>query len=338
MRNLLCIFFVVILSSGCKNSVLQDDVLQKSRKESNQVVKDISEIRLFLENQEKAGRLHGTVLIADGDTILLREAYGFRDLELSEKHTVFGKIGLASLPKMLTAISIMQLETQGKIDIDAPINFYLKDVENKNWKDISIKELLSHTSGLGFYWDYASYDDSYGLDDLYKLIKESDTDPREQGIFNYSNNGYIVLGKIIEEVANMSYEQYIEQNILSPLNMHNTEIGLPDGNSYTSTIDDLLKLSRGLRNYQLLKKKTLMKMTTKQSEEDYGLGFRLAFKGKSKVYGHPGGWSEGDSGLGIASALDIINDKYTAIILTNRNPRVGGAKARQFIINYLANN
>jgi len=79
-------------------------------------------------------------------------------------------------------------------------------------------------------------------------------------------------------------------------------------------------------------------MISKQSEEDYGLGFKLLFKGQSKIYGHPGGSFEDNSPLGIASALDIIDERYTVIVLTNRNPRMGGSKARSFILDYYTSN
>jgi len=327
------ILLLVILAFSCKN---QKSQLKVEQDKKNLI--EISEIEVFLENQAKKDSLNGTVLIADGDNILLRKAYGFKDLNFSKRHLVEGKIGLASMPKMFTAIAIMQLESQGKIDINASVGSYLKDVENKFWQDITVRELLSHTSGLGFYWDYTDEDVTYTLDDLYKFIKEKDTLPKEQGIFNYSNNGYIILGKIVEDITSLTYMQYIEKNILNPLNMLDTEIGLSDGSYFKSTVDDIFKFSRGLRTHQLIKKEKFEEMISKQSEEDYGLGFKLMFKGQSKIYGHPGGSFEDNSPLGIASALDIIDERYTVIVLTNRNPRMGGSKARNFILDYIASN
>ncbi|AUC16560.1 hypothetical protein BTO06_16010 [Tenacibaculum sp. SZ-18] len=170
---------------------------------------------------------------------------------------------------------------------------------------------------------------------MYETIKKRDSKPKEQNIFNYSNNGYIVLGKIIQNVSSLSYKEYLTKNLINPLKMFDTEQGLPDGGGFKSTVDDLLKFSKALRNNFLIRKEVLAVMRTKQSDANYGLGFMLNPKEKVKKFGHTGGFSSDDSGLGIASAINIINDRYTVIILTNRNPSMGGAKVLSFIINHL---
>lgn len=331
MKNLILIL-TALIAFGCKNSNSQ---LKNEKNKTNTV--NITEIKEYLNNQARKDSLHGVVLIADKDKILLKKAFGYKDLNQSISHTIDGKIGLASMPKMFTAISVMQLSSRGKIDINNPIGYYLKDLENPIWKDsITVKNLLSHTSGLGFYWDYPTEEISSDLDSLYEIIKKRDTEPKERNVFNYSNNGYIVLGKIIQEVSGLTYKEYVRKNLINPLKMYNTQLGLPDGGHFKSTADDLFRFSTALRNTELISRQILDEMKSKQSDADYGLGFKLGFIAESKIYGHTGGFLSDDSGLGIASGMDIIDERYTVIVLTNRNPAMGGPKARNFILNYLS--
>ncbi|MGC6479419.1 MAG: serine hydrolase domain-containing protein [Flavobacteriaceae bacterium] len=330
MKNLLLILSILTIT-GCKNP--NREITKEPPKKNTTT---LSEIEEFLDDQAKKDSLHGVVLIADKDQILLKKAFGYRDLNQTTNHTLGGKIGLASMPKMFTAISIMQLASEDKIDIDNPIGIYLKDIENPLWRDITVRNLLSHTSGLGFYWDYPPEEISADLDRLYTLIKKRDTTPKRQGVFNYSNNGYIVLGKIIQEVSGLTYEEYLTEHLIEPLKMSNTKLGLPDGGHFTSTADDLLKFSKALRNDKLISREVLNEMKRMQSDENYGLGFKLGFIAKSEIYGHTGGFGSDDTVLGIASAMDIIDDRYTVIVLTNRNPAMGGPKALSFILNYLS--
>jgi len=296
----------------------------------------IAKVSRYLSQQAEKDSLHGTVLIADGDSVLLRNAYGFRDLESNEKHSLDGKIGLASMGKMFTGISIMQLEYQGKIDLGKSIGNYLTDIENQFFKDsITVKELLSHTSGLGNYWGYTNDSDQGNSDRLYQLILENET-VEEHGKHRYSNSGFIILGKIIESISGKTYEQYVEDNILTPLKMRDTQVGKSDGGG-NSTVNDLLKFSKGLRNHQLVAKQKFDPMIQDQMNNNYGLGFTVEVRNESKIYGHRGGFYQENTVIGVASALDIINDSITVIILTNRNPGMGGSEARDFMLNVLTN-
>ena len=313
---------------GCNNKNNQNG-------KEDKVLIEINEIDSFLENLSKKDSLHGTVLIADRDNILLKKAYGFKDLNHSERHTIDNKIGLASMAKMFTAISIMVLKSEGKIDLDSSVRDYLPQMGNQFLKDsVTVRQLLSHTSGLGNYWDYTTETDQNNLDTLYHLIVQNDS-LESHGNFRYSNSGFIILGKIIESVSGIEYDKYVKNKILEPLNMINTQSFLPDGGN-NSTLNDLFNFSQALRSNNLVKQTDIEEMRTKQSKANYGLGFQLNFIGDRKIYGHPGGFFEENSPLGVASALDIIDDKYTVIVLTNRNPSMGGVKARNFILNFIA--
>lgn len=146
------------------------------------------------------------VIVVGKDAVLFAETYG--NCESIDTPFIIG-----SMSKSFTALSVMQLLEQGKVELDAPISGYidcsdyLKDPSEGD--EIMVRELLNHTSGLdtNHYFGNAK-------------ITES------RGTYRYSNVGYGLLGKIVEAVSGMSYEEYVEQNIFGPLNMEHSAASL----------------------------------------------------------------------------------------------------------------
>lgn len=323
------VLIMILLTISCKNNKNKPSFNEDGKKQISLI-----EIDSFLTSQAVKDSLNGVILIADNDEVLFKKAYGFKDLSHTEKHSLESKIGLASMPKMFTAIAIIKLAESGEIKLNNTVGNYLPEIKNQFLKDsVTIRQLLSHTSGLGNYWDYTNESDQKDLDKLYHLIVMNDS-LKSHRKFRYSNSGFIVLGKIIESVSKVPYNEFVENNILTPLSMNNTQSVLPDGGS-SSTVDDLMKFSKAIRNFELISKSDFDDMITKQSDANYGLGFQLNDKNDKEIYGHPGGYFEENTTLGVASAMDIIDNRYTVIVLTNRNPSMGGVNARNFILNDL---
>jgi len=158
-------------------------------------------------------------IVKDGHT-LFSEGYGFADLETKTRvdpdDTVF-RIG--SVTKNFTATAIMQLYEQGKIDLKADINQYLRGftIHGKNNKPITIDNLLTHTSGFDEYYE----DISGKIEPIQKFmethIPKTINEPGVETL--YSNYGYALLGYIIETVSGETYDQYMQKHILNPLGM-----------------------------------------------------------------------------------------------------------------------
>lgn len=152
-----------------------------------------------------------TVSIVEKDKILFSKNYGKCD----NCDTPFV---LGSVSKSFTAVCIMQLVEQGKIDLNDKISVYLHDAADGD--KIAVKQLLNHTSGLGEHQTLENY----------KIINE-------QGVHNYANVNYSLLGKIIENVSGIPYEDYLTKNVFAPLHLSHTaasqeksvENGLIDG-------------------------------------------------------------------------------------------------------------
>jgi len=130
-----------------------------------------------------------------------------------------------SITKILTALAIMQLEDQGLIDIDQPVYAYLPRFSVKrrfsNANPITVRHLLTHHSGLPTNIVKGQWSSSHFSTVIEQLRNEYLSYPPDF-VQAYSNIGYSLLGSIIEEVTAQSYESYIEENILHPLGMINS--------------------------------------------------------------------------------------------------------------------
>jgi CubicO group peptidase (beta-lactamase class C family) len=303
------------------------------------------------------GTFTGSVLIAQDGKILLSKGYGLADRLLGIPNTPKTRFHLGSMTKSFTAMGIQILQSQGKLSIQDPIcNFF----ENcpKEWRDITIHHLLTHTSGLsgqlsnqlyreiegGTSGPVAPAEQAYylGLTSLWFL----DSPPGEQ--YAYNNFGYILLAHIIEEVSGQSYINYLNQAIFSPLKMRNTgyqdsssgvaklydnhistterQVGSPpvsegSGQMYSSS-EDLILWDQALYTNQLLPESELAQMFepyVPQTEyPGFGYGYGW-FLGKSQ--GQP---IVASAGGGVESPFGTLivrfpQSRLTMIILANQN-------------------
>ncbi|MGS0526447.1 serine hydrolase domain-containing protein [Zobellia nedashkovskayae] len=148
--------------------------------------------------------------------MLLEKAYGFQDDNERTPNGIETKYGLASIGKMFTAISIMQLIEKNEISLNQLIGEILPNYPNKDVREkVTIKNLLNHTSGLGDFFTKKYFEQPEGSikklkDYLPFFVNDSLAfEPGER--FSYSNGGYIVLGLIIEKVSNEKYQDYVEK-------------------------------------------------------------------------------------------------------------------------------
>jgi len=312
-------------------------------------------IKLFLDSLDQQN-FSGTILVAHNDTIIEKRAYGFASLEYSVKNKVDTKFNIASISKMITAVATLQLYENGQVDLKQPIGEYLPNYPNKLVRDsVTIHQLLTHTSGNNnFYVDdfLQTVKLKYkNLSDFIPLFANDTLLSKPGTKYNYSASGFVILGMIIEQVSGESYYDYARKNIFEPSAMLNTteleidsvvqnkangyttffgENKMPKRNDYYlskaspagfhySTVEDLFKFSKALRNYQLLKKKTtelMFEPKVKGYNTHIGYGIDIDQRYNQIIRGHSGGW------YGIQCELmDFMKDKYTIVVLSNVDNR-----------------
>ena len=167
----------------------------------------------------------GAVLVAQDGKVAVEKGYGLANREQGIAYTAATVSTIGSITKMFTAAAILKLEMQGRLRVEDPIAKYLPDVPPDK-SDITIHQLLTHTAGLRA--DYGGRDsDPITRDDLVKLVLTTPLAARPGARHEYSNEGYSLLGAIVERVSGRSYEEYLRDNVLKPAGMNDTGYVLP---------------------------------------------------------------------------------------------------------------
>jgi CubicO group peptidase (beta-lactamase class C family) len=292
----------------------------------------------------------GTALVAQNDEVLYSHACGEASKRFHVANNIDTKFNLGSMNKMFTATAINQLVERGVLQYDQTIDAYVdeswlpQDVTSK----ITIHHLLTHTSGLGSYFNDTFWNGSRQLyrdvDDFKPLVRGEQLAFEPGARFRYSNTGMLLLGVVIESATGESYFDYIRENIYEPAGMTNSdsyEMDMPvenlaigyvpdrdgeygwENNLYKhvikggpagggfSTVTDMHLFARALLTGKLVSPETLELMWTDHSD-GYGYGFSVAEGAAGKVVGHGGGFS------GLNANLDIfVGSGYVVVVMSN---------------------
>jgi D-alanyl-D-alanine carboxypeptidase len=297
----------------------------------------------------------GVVLVAKGEHVLFHRAYGLADRSWRVPNRLDTKFNLASMNKMFTAVAIAQLIEAGKLHLEDTLGAILPDYPNQRAaRTITIAELLSHSAGLGMLFDRPGFDrrKRYRVSSDYFPLFASEPLFFPPGTRSaYSNEGYVVLGAVIEKLTGMNYFDYVQKRIFQPLGMSHTDSyaiddvvpnlavgyaryeddplgigprrpnwiflqwkGSAAGGGY-STTGDLLRFVRALRRHRLLRPGLVDTLLAPHAEGDwYGYGFQVQQVGGKQVRGHGGG----GPGSGISSELGwFLDGSYAVIVLGN---------------------
>ena len=295
----------------------------------------------------------GAILIARNGRILFQKAYGLADRAHRRPNRLDTQFRFGSMGKMFTMIAIMQLVERGKVDLEAPIGRYLPDYPNRDIATkVKVANLLSHTGGTGdiFGPEFDSHKATLRTTKDYVDLYGSRAPQFAPGArTSYSNFGFILLGRIVEQVSGLSYDDYLARNLFAPAGMASTgnrpeseilprraipymgagarlksaEATLPlngtaAGGGY-STVGDFNRFVAGLTTHRLLRAETLDKLIKGGVTLADGKFAPFDFGGKAgdagPVIGHGGG-APGMSG----SLQHFLNSGVTVVVLANRDP------------------
>ena len=167
-----------------------------------------------------AGDFSGVVLIAQGDQVLVKRAYGKADFEHGVPNYVETRFWIASLSKTFTAATIELLIAQGKITLQDHLNRYVSGIANGD--QITVEQLLTHESGVGELDAADVYRDCLPNEELIARLRKLPPMFPPGSDSHYSNEGYFLLAMILEKVSGVSYESFLQKNIFDPLKLVNT--------------------------------------------------------------------------------------------------------------------
>ncbi|HEV7838988.1 MAG TPA: serine hydrolase domain-containing protein, partial [Gemmatimonadaceae bacterium] len=332
------------------------------------VVKDLED---YVMRMVATDQFSGAVLIAKNGKPLLRRAFGLASREFGVPNKVDTKFNLASMNKMFTAVAIAQLVQEGRMAFSDTLYKLLPDYPNKVVaRKITVHQLLSHTSGLGDFFNErfeAKKTRLRSIKDYFPLFA-GDSLVFEPGTrWGYSNAGFIVLGAIIERLSGQDYFDYVREHLYKPAGMTQTdsyetdrdvpnraigytEIG-PDNRAEPgplrnnlvinavrgssagggySTLDDMLKFDLALHRNTLL----TQEMTDSLLEGKVDVGLPNERYGYGFMEGRTNGYRVvGHSGTapGANTKFDMYPDLgYTVVVLSNYDPRSADRVADRF--------
>jgi CubicO group peptidase (beta-lactamase class C family) len=201
------------------------------------VNKDINRLKEYMDALAAHNYFNGAVLVGYKGEVLFKEGYGFSSFQYDIPNTPSTKFRVGSLTKAFTAMAIMKLHQQGRLDLDHTIDAILPDYPNGSI--ITIRHLLTNTSGIpNFtfspdYWNKTMRlpTNLYAVIDSFKHLP-LEFEPGTK--MSYSNSGYLVLTAIIEKVSGVSYSDYLQTAILDELGLANT--GVDDGRTIVKSL------------------------------------------------------------------------------------------------------
>ena len=338
LKSSLFIYGVVVISfASCKSS----GMLMKE--------KSIDDIMSAYQSSDKPG---ASVLVFKDDKIVFKKGYGVSNVSTQEKITQNTNFRLASVTKQFTAMSILLLVQKGRIKLEDPLTKYFPSFPAYG-KDIKIKHLLTHTSGLMDYEDLMPATQVMQLLDtncLQLMYKANGLYFAPGAQYKYSNTGYAILALIVEKISGQDYGLFLKENIFKPLKMKNsvafeegkstipnrafgysldngswvetdqslTSAVLGDGGIYTNTIE-MTQWIKALWDFKLLGSEMQNQAWSRKklnsgASIDYGYGWHIEDY-KNITHPHHGG-----SSIGFRNQILLFPEqKLMIILLTNRN-------------------
>ncbi|NWJ53135.1 MAG: beta-lactamase family protein [Bacteroidetes bacterium] len=298
----------------------------------------------------------GSVLVARNGHVLFTRNTGFANYNTLQDINENSVFQLASASKQFTAMSVLLLSKEGKIDLDASVTHYIPELPYTN---VTIRNLLNHTSGLP---DYLGFLTRYWRDkgvnptneDVVGIMADKKIRLRFKpgSRFVYSNTGYVVLAAVVERISGLTFPQFAKKNIFEPLGMthtfiHTTTVSVdsttnnamvsghhghnvismticdgPVGDKGVySTVEDLYKWDQALEHYKLIPIQMQDAAfeaghTNSGAEVPYGFGYRLRISPWGRLVYHNGLWGGFKS-----SFLRYVDTQTTVIALNNNNSR-----------------
>lgn len=329
------LLIIVSILVGLSNSfIIEEANAEEKSSEVHGAISNNEDIKKFMDNyfndKMKKYLVPGAaVVVVKDNKEVFKNGYGYSNLEakVDPDQTSFPA---CSVSKLFTATAIMQLYEEGKIDLDKNINDYTSPykVINKYDKEVTCRNLLTHSSGI----DEASELNGATIDENSIKSQEYFMDTHTpvvvaepNTICRYSNEGYNLLGYIVEKVSGISYEEYVKEKILKPLKMNNSSVRLKNNDTaigytydddkyvanplpyqYTSGSSGIIATAKDMEKFilanlnngrfqdsRILSSKTLNLMHDKQfsNVEDLsgmGFGFIRSYRNGQEIIKHEG--------------------------------------------------
>lgn len=315
-------------------------------------------VRRRLDALAEEGSFSGSILIARGDKVLLREARGKAEEVWQADNGADTRFNVASVSKMWTAVIVMKLVEQGKLSLDDTVAKWVPAYPHQEAASkITLRQLLHHRGGIGD-WDGRQVRAAQTSSEAAATMTAAPGEPDKQ--FNYSNAGYVLLGAAAEKATGLTYEQLVEQFVFRPAGMKSSGFwpvtaivpnratgyllpaddplgfgpkysneqflgysGNASGGAY-STVDDMFAFHRALATGKLLMPATVEAMVENSVEfagapRPWRYGMGLRLEDCAGVATLGHGGGGANSGVSSAT-YSTLDGRWTIIVLGNTDP------------------
>lgn len=305
-------------------------------------------IQTYVERE----KFQGAVLVAKEGKVLFKSAYGFADLSKKTRNTTETQFLIGSLTKSFTAVAVMKLVEQNKLNLHAPITQYIPKLKSELADKLTLHRLMKHQSGLPQHLErLASFENKdITSDEILDIINTAERSFTPGTQYQYSNLNYHLAAIAIENVTGKSYAKVMQTLVFEPLDMKNSGVerlsnipknrangynkglfglnrdenivsyALGSGDIY-STVDDLFSWEQSLYEEALLTKDSVDKLFAPESEKfgHYGYGFRIQAYQRGVEEGNTGTLTRHGGSMDgfLANLHRYTDDKLTVIILAN---------------------
>ena len=279
--------------------------------ETDKYADGIRDFEAFVQQQLNQSQIIGMSVAFEKDGYLWENGYGYADLEHRTPATAESSYRIASVTKPMTAVGILVLAEQGKLNLDAEVQTYVPYYPEKKWP-VTIRQILGHVSGIGNYRNDPDVDpnDRLSTTEAVALFQDLDLDFQPGTSYEYSTVGYNLLTAVIEEVSGQSYAEFMRENVWGPLGMTHTYVDNPTdsvanrvrgyrvadghiarsvavntsmdigGAGARSTVGDLVRFAQGLSDGKLISDTLRDQMWTSMTTADmrytgYGMGWSI---------------------------------------------------------------
>jgi len=306
----------------------------------------------FVRSQMERQHIPGLALaVATNGLLLKTQAYGLANVELSVPARTDTVFQIQSVTKTFTATAIMMLVEERKVNLDDTLTKHFDGLP-ETWADITIRHLLTHTSGIKDFINEPTVDLRKDIlpEDVIDSLRRRPLNFTPGEKYAYSNTGYHLLGMVIRKVAGKNWDEFLRERVFQPLGMNDTRViswsevitnrasgyGWDDGElrngshiaptilgyaggGLRSTVLDLAKWDAALYTERLVKRSTLDQMWTPAKlnngkDSSYGLGWAMETYHGHRLISH-----NGAHGTGFKSTLArFVDDRLTVIVLINQ--------------------
>lgn len=179
-------------------------------------------IELLMAHCHENGMFNGTILVAKGEDVIYRKAFGVANRAKNEPLTPETPFYLASVSKQFTTMGIMILKEKGLLTYDDRLTRFFPDFPDYG-KEVTIRQMMTHTSGIPDHYGLGAYKKDLKNQDVYALLKQQESLDFPSGEkYSYSNGGYVLLAMIIEQVSGQPLHKFMKANVFDVLAMNST--------------------------------------------------------------------------------------------------------------------